>query len=406
MASGKLSKLVQELQPSPTLAVDARAAALRRQGRSILGLGSGEPDFGTPAPIREAAIAAIEAGVSHYTAVAGTEELRGAIIRKLARDQGLEFSPQAIVVSNGAKHSLYNVFLTLLEPGDEVVIPAPYWVSYPAMVRLAGALPLLAPTTREAGYKLGPAQLRSMLADHPRAKMLVMNSPCNPSGAVYSRAEWEALLEVVSAHSLWLVSDEIYEKILYEQAQHFSPAQLAPELSDRTIIVNGVSKVFAMTGWRIGYIAAPEAVAGAVVRLQGQTTGNASALSQAAAAAALGQPPELIQPMLAAYTERRRLMVDGLNQVEGIRATAPDGTFYAFAEVGEWMAARGLASANALATHMLDGAGVAAVPGDGFGMPATMRFSFAAAPEVIGEALERLAELALSGRAVEVPGSA
>ncbi|MGD8396088.1 MAG: pyridoxal phosphate-dependent aminotransferase [Candidatus Eiseniibacteriota bacterium] len=387
-----LSKLVQSIEPSPTLSVDATARRLRDAGREILSLGAGQPDFPTPPEICEAAIAAIRQGVGQYTAVEGTSELRQAIVTKLERDNGLRYSPDRIVVSNGAKHSLYNLMLAAVEPGDGVLLPVPYWVSYPAMVKLAGGEPQYVEGDRANACKITPASLEARIT--PSSRVLVLNSPCNPSGAVYTRAELVALAEVVRRHDLLVITDEIYEKIVYDGTEHVSFIAAAPDRIERSALVNGVSKTYAMTGWRIGYLAAPRDLAQAVGKLQGQSTGNASAAAQAAAAAALGMPDTVIRPMLDAYAQRRAVVVERLRAIEGIDIEPPAGSFYAFPRVDGYMSTLGCQDSMALAAKLLEEAGVAVVPGEAFGSSNFLRLSFATGLEVIEAALRKMAALA------------
>jgi len=393
----RLSALASRLAPSPTIEVEERTRKLREAGVRVLSLGAGQPDFDTPEPIKEAAIAAIRAGATKYTAVGGTIELRRAIADKLARENSIEVVPDQIVASNGSKHSLYNALLVTLDPGDEVIVPAPYWVSYPEMVRLAGGRPIVVETAETEGFRLSGERLAAAIT--PRTRALILNSPVNPTGAVLGRAEMEAIAEVVRRHDLLVITDEIYEKLVYDGAEAVSFATVAPDRRPATIVVNGVSKAYAMTGWRIGYAAAPLRVARAMVTFQGQSTSNPSSVSQAAAAAALGLDDALLAPMLAEYARRREMVCARLDAIPGLRFAPPAGTFYVFPNVGELMAACGLASCDHLAARLLDEAQVSVVPGGGFGAEGHLRLSFAAPTGVIEEALDRIAAFATAAPA-------
>jgi aspartate aminotransferase len=380
--------------PSPTLAVEATAQKLREAGIQVLSLGAGQPDFDTPEPIKEAAIAAIRRGATKYTAVGGTLELRRAIAAKLERDNGLVVSPEDIVVSNGAKHSLYNALAVCIDPGDEVLVPSPFWVSYPEMVRLAGGVPVPVRTREADGFRIGGAELEAAVT--PRTRALIVNSPANPTGAVLGRRELEAMAEVARRHDLLVITDEIYEKLVYDGARHLSFAAVAPDRRSSTIVVNGVSKAYAMTGWRIGYAAAPRPIAQAMCDLQGQSTSNPCAISQAAAVTALGLDDAVLAPMLAEYARRRERVIERLTRLPGIRLTPPLGAFYAFPNVEGLLAARGIASADELAAHVLSEVQVATVPGSGFGVEGYLRLSFATSLEILTEALDRLLAFARS----------
>jgi aspartate aminotransferase len=393
MREARLSALARGLAPSPTIAVEERTRRLREAGERVLSLGGGQPDFDTPEPIKEAAIAAIRAGETKYTAVGGTQALRRAIAAKLARDQGLEFAPEAIVAANGSKHALYNALLVTIDAGDEVLIPAPYWVSYPEMVRLAGGRPVVVATEEADGFRLDAERLHAAVT--PRTRALILNSPSNPTGAVLARPDLEAIAEVVRRHDLLVITDEIYEKLVYDGTAAVSFAQVAPDRRSSTIVVSGVSKTYAMTGWRIGYAAAPVAVAEAMTALQGQSTSNPSSISQAAAIAALELDDAVLAPMLAEYARRRAIVMRDVLRIPGFRlATPPAGTFYAFPHAGALIAACGLRSSDELAGRLLDEAKVAVVAGSGFGADRYLRLSFATSAPVLEEALGRLAAFA------------
>ncbi len=383
-----LSQRVQKVKPSPTLAVTARAAKLKAEGRDIIGLGAGEPDFDTPAHIADAGVEAIRKGITRYTAVEGTQELKDAIIAKFKRDNGLTYERSQIIVSSGAKQTCFNVCAALLDPGDECVIPAPYWVSYPDMALLADGVPKFVYAGPEQGYKITPAQLAAAIT--PRTKLLFINSPSNPTGAAYTRAELQALGEVLEAHPrVVIAADEMYEHIYWAPEPFSSFAQANPQLYDRTITINGVSKAYAMTGWRIGYCGGPAAVVAAMGTIQGQSTSNASSISQRAATVALNGDQACVGRMNLAFKERHDFVVAGLNAIPGVSCRPGAGTFYAFANVEGAMRHLGIGDDNAFAEYLLLQAGVAVVPGSGFGAPHHMRISFACSMQTMTEALQR-----------------
>ncbi len=384
-----LSKRVQKVKPSPTLAVTARAARLKAEGKDIIGLGAGEPDFDTPAHIAEAGIEAIRKGVTRYTAVDGTVELKDAIVAKFRRDNELIYDRSQIIVSSGAKQTCFNVCAALLDPGDECVIPAPYWVSYPDMALLADGVPVFVSAGPEQGYKITPEQLERAIT--PRTKMLFLNSPSNPTGAAYTRAELAALGAVLERHPRVIVaSDEMYEHIYWAPEPFASFAQANPRLYDRTITINGVSKAYAMTGWRIGYCGGPKEIVTAMATVQGQSTSNASSISQRAATVALNGDQRCVAEMNAAFKARHDYVVAGLNDLPGVSCRPGAGTFYAFANVAVAMRNLGIADDNAFAEYLLTTAGVAVVPGSGFGAPDHMRISFACAMKTLEDALGRM----------------
>lgn len=389
-----LSERARGMSPSPTLALDAKVKAEIAGGADIINFGVGEPDFDTPEPIKEAAIRAIRDGFTKYTPTPGIPELRRAIAEKLERDNGLSYAPDEVVVAVGAKHALYNAFQVLLDPGDEVLLPAPYWVSYPEQILLAGGRPAIVETTERTAFKVTP----EMLAEHlgPRTRGLLLNSPSNPTGSVYSRQELEAIGEFVLKHDLFLVSDEIYEKLIYDGERHVSPASLSPEIRERTIVVNGVSKAFAMTGWRIGYAAGPRPVIRAMGDLQSQSTSNPTSIAQVAALAALRAGDSVIRPMVEEFDRRRRVMVEGLAAIPGFELSAPKGAFYAFPGVagllgGSYGGVR-VETGDELAEVLLTRARVAVVPGGGFGSPKNLRFSYSTSLDRIREGLSRIRE--------------
>ncbi len=384
-----LSKRVQKVKPSPTLAVSARAAKLKAEGKDIISLGAGEPDFDTPTHVADAGVEAIRKGVTRYTAVDGTNELKDAIIAKFKRDNDLTYDRGQILVSSGAKQTCFNVCAALLDPGDECVIPAPYWVSYPDMVLLFDGVPVSVYAGPGEGYKITAARLAAAIT--PRTRLLIINSPNNPSGAAYTRAELQALGAVLAKHPrVMIASDEMYEHIYWAAEPFASFAQSNPQLYDRTITINGVSKAYAMTGWRIGYCGGPKELVTAMGTVQGQSTSNASSISQRAATVALNGDQRCVADMNKAFKERHDFVVAGLNAIPGITCTPGAGTFYAFAQVETAMQALGIKDDNAFAEYLLVHAGVAVVPGSGFGAPGHIRLSFACDMQALKEALERI----------------
>ena len=392
--SHALNPNVEAMQPSATLAMSARAKALKREGHPVIALSAGEPDFDTPAPIREAGIRAIENGHTHYTANPGTPDLREAIVQKLRGDNGLEYTPDDILCSNGAKQSVAQAVLVLCQPGDEVVIPAPYWVSYPEMARLASAKPVTVETRPEDGYKMRPEDLEAALTD--RSRVLILNSPSNPTGAVYARSELEALADVLRGYEdVVVISDEIYEHVLYD-AEHVSFAAL-PGMRDRTVTVNGFSKAYAMTGWRLGYLAAPTWIAKAAGKVQSQFTSAPSSISQEAGVAALAMDRAPVQAMVEAFRERRDFVLGALEALPGVACPKPEGAFYVFPDVSSYSgtaspSGRSIDGAEALCFYLLEEHHVALVPGEGFGAPFGARISYAASMDDLNEAMRRIAD--------------
>lgn len=386
----QLAERVQRVKPSPTMAVTARAAEMRAAGHDIIGLGAGEPDFDTPEHISAAAIEAIRAGQTRYTAVDGTPALKKAIQAKFERDNGLHYEANQILVSSGAKQSLYNLFMALLDEGDEVVIPAPYWVSYPDMALLAGATPVVLEADQSQRFKITPDQLDAAITD--RTRIIVLNSPSNPTGSAYSRAEFEALGEVLRRYpDVVIASDDIYEEILWTDEGFANIVMACPDLTERTVVVNGVSKGYAMTGWRIGYAAGPAPVIGAMKKIQSQSTSNASSISQAASVAALDGDQSVIGPMVKAFRERHDYVVERLNAMQGVSCIVGDGTFYAYPNVSGAIAALdGVENDTALAEYLIGEANVALVPGTAFGLPGHMRISYATSMENLEKAMDRL----------------
>ncbi|MDE2348632.1 MAG: pyridoxal phosphate-dependent aminotransferase [Gammaproteobacteria bacterium] len=395
-----LSKRVQKVKPSPTLAVTARAAKLKAEGKDIIGLGAGEPDFDTPAFIADAGVDAIRKGLTRYTAVDGTAELKDAIIAKFKRDNGLDYDRAQIIVSSGAKQTCFNVCAALLDAGDECIIPAPYWVSYPDMALLADGVPVSVYAGPAQGYKITPAQLEAAIT--PRSKLLFLNSPSNPTGAAYTKAELQALGAVLEKHpQIVIAADEMYEHIYWADEPFTSFAQANPRLYDRTVTINGVSKAYAMTGWRIGYCGGPKSLVAAMATIQGQSTSNPSSISQRAATVALNGDQRCVAEMNAAFKARHDFVVAGLNAIPGISCRPGAGTFYAFADVEGAMRALGIADDNAFAEFLLVQGGVAVVPGSGFGAPGHMRISFACSMKTLEGALGRIAR-ALAGAAEKI----
>jgi aspartate aminotransferase len=388
------------------LAVTARAAKLKAEGKDIIGLGAGEPDFDTPTHIADAGVDAIRKGITRYTAVDGTTELKDAIIAKFERDNDLRYDRSQILVSSGAKQTCFNLCAALLDPGDECVIPAPYWVSYPDMVMLADGVPVCVYGGADQGYKITPAQLAAAVT--PRTKMLFLNSPSNPTGAAYTRAELEALGAVLDLHpQVVIASDEMYEHIYWAGEPFTSFAQANPQLYDRTVTINGVSKAYAMTGWRIGYCGGPKEIVVAMGTVQGQSTSNASSISQRAATVALNGDQACVSEMNKAFKQRHDFVVAGLNAIPGISCQSGAGTFYAFADVSGAMRALGLKDDNAFAEYLLIEAGVAVVPGSGFGAPGHMRISFACSMQMLEDALRRIERaVAASAAAATAPAVA
>ena len=384
-----VSKRMAAVKPSPTGAVLALAAELRAAGRDLISLGAGEPDFDTPLHIRDAAIAAINSGQTRYTPVDGTAELKAAIQGKFARENQLEYATSQILVTSGAKQALFNLCLALLGPGDEAIIPAPYWVSYPDMVRLADAEPIVIEAGIEDDFKITPEQLEAAITE--RTRLLILNSPSNPTGACYTQAEMAALGAVVERHpGVVVLSDDIYEHIHWAPDPFVSFATACPALQERTVTTNGVSKAYAMTGWRIGYAAGPQELVTAMKTIQSQSTSNACSVSQAAAVAALNGDQSCVRDMVTAYHERHDFVVAALNDIEGIECRPGEGTFYAFARIQGALDARGMESDVELVELLLSEADVACVPGSAFGAPGYVRLSFACSMEMLEESLRRM----------------
>jgi aspartate aminotransferase len=385
-----LSLRAQSIKPSPTLAVTARAAELRAEGKDIIGLGAGEPDFDTPEHIKAAAIESLKKGETKYTAVDGTPTLKQAIIDKFQRENNLEYNKNQILVSCGAKHSLYNLFQATLNPGDEIIIPAPYWVSYPDMAKLAGAEPVILKTTIDDNFKITPKKLQSAISE--KTRMVVFNSPSNPTGVSYSKDELAALGEVLLEHpEILIVTDDIYEHILWGQDKFVNIVNACPDLFDRTIVVNGVSKAYSMTGWRIGYVGGPEAIIKGMKKIQSQSTSNPSSMAQAAAVAALDGDQTYIKESTGIFKERHDFVLKSLREIDGISCIASEGTFYSFPDMnGLIEKLDGISNDIELAEFFLEKAEVAMVPGSAFGAPGCMRISFATSMENLEKSMERI----------------
>lgn len=388
----KLAARAGRIVPSPTLAITAKTKALVAQGIDVIDFASGEPDFDTPDHAKAAAEAAIRTGFTKYTPSSGTDELRHAIAKKLEADHGLRYDKSQILVSCGAKHSLYNLAEAFYEAGDEVIIPTPYWVSYSDQVLLNDATPVFLPTVEEEGYAIARARLESVIT--PRSKAIIVNSPCNPTGAMYDRATLEVIADVALRHDLLIVSDEIYEKICYDGITQTSIASLSPDVFARTVVINGVSKAYAMTGWRIGYAAGPKDLLTAMANIQSQSTSNATSISQKAAVAAINAGDEFPSRMVKEFDRRRRLMVQRLNQMPGVRCRLPQGAFYAFPNVSGVFHRRGpqgpLTTPTDVATYLLTEARIAVVPGEPFGSSAHVRLSYATSYEAVATGMDRM----------------
>ena len=388
----RLATRVANIKPSETLAITAKANALKAEGRDVIGFGAGEPDFDTPANIKEAAIKAIEDGFTKYTPVGGTDELKDAIINKLKRDNSLVYKRSQIVVSCGAKHSLYNLAQALFETGDEVIIPAPYWVSYPDIVLLAGGNPVILNTLEKDGFKIKPEQLKSAITNNTRA--LIINGPSNPTGTVYSPEELKAIASVLIDENILIITDDIYEKILYTKYPFANIASVESKLKDRTIVVNGVSKAYAMTGWRIGYAAGPEEIISAVSKIQSQNTSNPTSISQKASVEALNGDQSVVSMMVGEFRKRRDVIVAALNDIPNVKCLLPEGAFYVFPNVsgvyGHSYKGKKITDSTQLIDYLLDEANVAAVPGAAFGSDDHIRISYATSLKNIEEGVKRI----------------
>jgi len=388
---------LNQIAPSPTLALDAKAKALKAAGADLVNFGIGEPDFDTPAHIREAAIKAIRDGFTRYTPADGLLELKEAVARKFKLDNGLDYAPDQVVISNGGKHTLYNVFLALFQPGDEVIVPVPAWVSYQPMIWLCGARPVPAPTKAENGYTLTAEELAGSIT--PRTRGLILNSPSNPTGLAYGPEQLEELADLVLKHDLWVVSDDIYEKIIFDGFKFHNLPMLRPELAEQTVIAHGLSKTYAMTGWRVGFLAGPKKVAQGVAKIQSQTTSNPCSISQKAGLAALDGPQDEVERMRASFARRRDLVMSLLAGIPGLPCPRPQGAFYVFPNVSAYLGkkhgGRTLADSEALADYLLEEAGAALIPGSAFGEAETLRLSYAVSEADIERGLGRVKEALL-----------
>lgn len=387
-----LSQRAKAIKPSPTLAIDAKAKALKAQGVDVIGFGVGEPDFDTPRNIKDAAIKAIEMGFTKYCPVGGTDDLKDAIIEKLKRDNGLSYERGEIIVSCGAKHSLYNIAMTVLEKGDEVIIPAPYWVSYPDIVALADAKPVIVNTSERNGFKMTAEEFRKAIT--PKTKAVIINSPSNPTGSSYSRKELEGIAEVAVEKKVLIISDDIYEKLVYDGFEFISIASIGKEVKDLTIVVNGVSKAYAMTGWRIGYAAGAKEIVTAMTNIQSQSTSNPNSIAMKASTEALIGPQDAVNAMVGEFDKRRVYMVERLNKIKGITCLRPNGAFYAFPNVigllGKSFNGKLIETSSDMATLLLDEVKVALVPGSSFGAEGFLRLSYATSMEKIKEGIDRV----------------
>ncbi|MDA8235144.1 MAG: pyridoxal phosphate-dependent aminotransferase [Clostridia bacterium] len=388
----ELAKRARQISPSPTLAIDAQAKKMQAEGMDVISFGVGEPDFDTPEHIKATAVEALNSGFTKYTAVAGIDALKEAIIRKFKEDNQLEYQPNQIVVSSGAKHSLYNCIQVLCDEGDEVILPTPYWVSYIEQIKLAGGIPKLVEAKESNGFKLTADELRQAI--NPKTKLLILNSPSNPTGAVYTRKELVALGKVIEEHNLWVISDEIYEKLVYDNLTHVSIASLSPKLKDLTVVINGVSKAYSMTGWRIGYTAAPPAVAKAMTDLQSHSTSNPTSFAQKASITALLGDQEPLNLMVKEFVKRRDYMLERLNSMSGVICNKPGGAFYLYPNIsaffGKSLGDREINNSTDFAEVLLAEARIAVVPGIAFGNEENIRLSYATSMEKIKEGMDRM----------------
>ncbi|GHT05564.1 aminotransferase [Endomicrobiia bacterium] len=393
-----ISKRVLSIKPSPTLAIDAKAKALKQQGIDVINFGVGEPDFDTPVNIKEAAIIAINAGFTKYCPVAGTPELKNAIINKFKRDNGLTYTPEGIIVSSGAKHSLYNLFQSTIDDGDEVIIPAPYWVSYTDMVILAGGKPVIIHTSDKTNFKATPENIEKALTS--KTKAIIVNSPSNPTGVTYTAEELKAIAQVCVKNKILIISDDIYEKLIYDDFKFTSIAEVFPEAKEFSIVVNGVSKAYSMTGWRIGYAAGPKNIISAMTKVQSQSTSNASSISIKAALEALNGTQKYVESMKKEFEKRRNYIVEKLNAIKDIDCRKPEGAFYVFPNIkaflGKTFNGKVINTDIELADYLLDCAKIAVIPGSAFGAEGYIRLSYATSVENIKTGIERL-ETALKG---------
>lgn len=390
----QISQRANSVSPSPTLAITAKAKAMQAEGIKVISFGAGEPDFDTPQHIKDAAIKSLQAGFTKYTPTSGTPDLKQAICDKLKRDNGLEYKPNQIIVSLGAKHSIYNAALALVDPGDEVIIPSPYWVSYPEIVRLAGGVPVYVETDESTGFTASVEQLRSVVT--AKTRMLILNSPSNPTGGVYDRTQIQAIAGLAIEKGFYVLSDEIYEKVIYDGREHVSIASLGEAIKKQTITVNGFSKAFSMTGWRLGYIAAEKEIVDAIDAIQSHSASNLVSFTQPAAVAALNGPQEVVAEMVAEFDRRREYIVGALNEIAGIECFMPGGAFYVFPNVsklyGRSFEGKRIDNSDQFADYLLMSAGVAVVAGSGFGADHYVRLSYATSMENIRNGVARIAE--------------
>lgn len=388
------SATLARVKPSATMATDQKARELKAQGRDVISLGAGEPDFDTPENIKEAAIRAIREGKTKYTTVDGIPELKEAIAAKFARENGLSYKPSQVNVSPGGKPVIFNAMMATLNPGDEVIVPAPYWVSYPDMVLLAGGTPVFAPTTAASGFKLKPAELEAVIT--PSTRWLILNSPSNPSGAAYTKDELKALAEVLLRHpQVWILTDDMYEHLMFDDMKFWTIAQVEPALYERTLTMNGVSKAYAMTGWRIGYAAGPEPLIKLMAKVMSQSTSNPCSVSQYAAVEALNGPQDFIKPNAALFQKRRDLVVSMLNQASGLVCPTPEGAFYVYPSCEKLIgrtapSGRVIGSDKDFANELLEAEGVAVVFGEAFGLSPFFRISYATSEKVLEDACGRI----------------
>ncbi|MFZ5969829.1 MAG: pyridoxal phosphate-dependent aminotransferase [Bacillota bacterium] len=391
--SKQLSQKNMQISPSVTLAITAKAKKMKADGIDVMSFGAGEPDFNTPAHIRKAAFDAMEKGMTGYTASSGLPELKQAICEKLKKENNLAYTPENIVVSNGAKHSLFNALQAICNPGDEVIVPVPFWVSYPELVKLADATPILVETPEENGFKYDEKSLLAAINENTKA--IILNSPNNPTGSVYTEAELKKIAEIAEKHDIYVISDEIYEKLVYD-GEHISIASFGDKIKDLTIVINGMSKAYAMTGWRIGYLAANKEIANIINNIQSHATSNPNTIAQYASIEALKGDQEPIQKMVEAFVERRNYMVEKINTIPGISCRKPEGAFYVMVNISQLMGKtlKGYAinSSMDLAGYLLDTAQVAVIPGSGFGSDNYVRLSYATSLENIKEGLRRIEE--------------
>jgi len=387
-----ISSKAFKIAPSPTLAISARAKEMKNQGINVIGFGAGQPDFNTPNHIREAAKKAIDEGFTGYTPAAGIVELKEAVCEKFKKENNLDFKPSQVIISNGAKHSLYNTFQALLDPGDEVIIPVPYWVSYPQLVEMAGGTPVFVETEEEHKFKITPQQLKKVINE--KTKALIINSPNNPTGTVYTKKDLEDIAEIAVSNDLYIISDEIYEKLLYDEDTHFSIAQIDEEVKRRTIIINGVSKAYAMTGWRIGYAAGEEKIIKVMSNIQSHATSNPNSIAQKAAVAALLGAQKPVEDMVNEFSKRRDYMVNKINDIEGLSCINPKGAFYVFVNIskikGKTVSDKKLSTSDDIANVLLDDFKVAVIPGSAFGMDNYIRLSYAVSMDDIQLGLDRI----------------